>query len=112
MKLNKIINTLSIAAVALFATACADTDAQYSIPQVGAPEYVSITPASGALVYGPKTITVTFDKNINFMTKNTSQITLNGVPVKRALVLGASNELTIYADVSFEKTQKLMIPAS
>ena len=111
MKLNKILNTLSIAAVALFATACADTDAQYSIPQVGAPEYVSITPASGALVYGAKTITVKFDKNINFMTKNTSQITLNGVPVKKALVLGASNELTIYADVSFEKTQKLMIPA-
>ena len=111
MKLNKIINTLSIAAVALFATACADTDAQYSIPQVGAPEYVSIAPASGALVYGSKTITVTFDKNINFMTKNTSQITLNGVPVKKALVLGASNTLTISVDVDFNKTQKLVIPA-
>ena len=111
MKLNKIFNTLSIAAVALFATACADTDAQYSIPQVGAPEYVSITPASGALVYGAKTITVTFDKNINFMTKNTSQITLNGVPVKKALVLGASNTLTISVDVDFNKTQKLVIPA-
>lgn len=111
MKLNKIFNTLSIAAVALFATACQDTDAQYSIPQVGAPEYVSITPASGALVYGAKTITVTFDKNINFMTKNTSQITLNGVPVKKALVLGASNTLTISVDVDFNKTQKLVIPA-
>ncbi|MBP3845400.1 MAG: cellulase family glycosylhydrolase [Prevotella sp.] len=112
MKLNKIINTLSIAAVALFATGCADTDAQYSIPEVGAPEFVSITPAEdGALVFGDKTITVKFDKNVNFMTKNTSQITLNGVPVKKALVLGASNELTIYADVSFDKTQNLVIPA-
>ena len=111
MKLKNIINTLSLAAVALFATACQDTDAQYEIPVVGAPEYVSITPANGALVYGEKTITVTFDKNINFMTKNTSQITLNGVPVKKALVLGASNSLTITVDVDFNKSQTLVIPA-
>ena len=102
---------MSLAAVALFATACQDTDAQYEIPVVGAPEYVSITPANGALVYGEKTITVTFDKNINFMTKNTSQITLNGVPVKKALVLGASNSLTITVDVDFNKSQTLVIPA-
>ena len=111
MKLKNIINTMSLAAVALFATACQDTDAQYEIPVVGAPEYVSITPANGALVYGEKTITVTFDKNINFMTKNTSQITLNGVPVKKALVLGASNSLTITVDVDFNKSQTLVIPA-
>jgi len=97
--------------VALVAAACQDTDAQYEIPVVGAPEYVSITPANGALVYGEKTITVTFDKNINFMTKNTSQITLNGVPVKKALVLGASNSLTITVDVDFNKSQTLVIPA-
>ena len=102
---------MSLAAVAFFATACQDTDAQYEIPVVGAPEYVSITPANGALVYGEKTITVTFDKNINFMTKNTSQITLNGVPVKKALVLGASNSLTITVDVDFNKSQTLVIPA-
>lgn len=112
MKLKNIINTLSIAAVALVATACQDTDAQYSIPEVGAPEFVSITPAEdGALVFGDKTITVKFDRNVNFMTKNVSKITLNGEPVKKALVLGASNELTIYADVSFDKTQNLVIPA-
>lgn len=111
MKIKKILNTLSIAAVALVATACQDTDAQYEIPVVGAPEYVSITPANGALVYGEKTITVTFDKNINFMTKNTSQITLNGAPVKKAVVLGASNTLTITVDVDFNKSQTLVIPA-
>lgn len=111
MKLKNIINTLSIAAVALFATACQDTDAQYEIPVVGAPDFVSITPADGALVYGEKTITVTFDKNINFMTKNADQITLNGVPVKKALVLGASNTLTITVDVDFNKEQTLIIPA-
>ena len=111
MKLKNIINTLSIAAVALFATACQDTDAQYEIPVVGAPDFVSISPADGALVYGEKTITVTFDKNINFMTKNAEKITLNGVPVKKALVLGASNTLTITVDVDFNKEQTLIIPA-
>ncbi|MBQ7420258.1 MAG: cellulase family glycosylhydrolase [Prevotella sp.] len=112
MKLNKIFNTLSIAVVALVATACADTDAQYEIPVVGAPDFVSITPAEdGALIYGDKTITVQFDKNINFATKDVSKITLNGTPVKKALVLGASNTLTIYADVTFDKSQTLVIPA-
>ena len=111
MKLKNIINTLSIAAVAFFATACQDTDAQYEIPVVGAPDFVSITPADGALVYGEKTITVTFDKNINFMTKNADKVTLNGVPVKKVLVLGASNTLTITVDVDFNKEQTLIIPA-
>ena len=111
MKLKNIINTMSLAAVALFTTACQDTDAQYEIPVVGAPDFVSITPADGALVYGEKTITVTFDKNINFMTKNAEKITLNGVPVKKALVLGASNTLTITVDVDFDKEQTLIIPA-
>ena len=112
MELNKIFNTLSLAAVALIATACNDTDAQYSIPAVGAPEFVSITPdADRALVFGDKTITVKFDKNINFATKDVTKITLNGTPVKKALVLGVSNELTIYADVSFDKSQTLVIPA-
>lgn len=112
MKLRNIINTLSLAAVALIATACQDTDAQYEIPVVGAPEYVSITPnESGVMLFGDKVIKVKFDKKVNFMTKNTSKITLNGVPVKKALVLGADSVLTIYADVSFSKTQNLIIPA-
>ena len=37
MKLKNIINTLSIAAVALLATACQDTDAQIEITGVDAP---------------------------------------------------------------------------
>lgn len=112
MKLNKIFNTLSIVAVALFATGCADTDAQYEIPVVGAPNLVSITPAeNGVLLFGDKTIKVKFDKRVNFATANLNKITLNGVPVKKALVLGADSVLTIYADVSFSKTQNLVIPA-
>ena len=112
MKLNKIFNTLSIAAVAFFATACADTDAQYEIPVVGAPEYVSVTPSEdGVLLFGEKTIKVKFDRRVFFVTKNTSQITLNGVPVKKALVLGADSSLTITANVDFNKSQNLRIPA-
>ena len=112
MKLKNIINTLSLAAVALIATACNDTDAQYSIPVVGAPEFAGFSPAEEeALIYGEKTIKVKFDRNIGFATENTSKITLNGVPVKKALVLGASNELTITADVTFDKSQRLVIPA-
>lgn len=112
MKLKNIINTLSLAAVALVATGCQDTDAQTDVLEVDAPAFVSITPEdTGVLLFGEKTITVTFDKNINFATKNTSLITLNGKSVKYANVAGVSKSLTIKADVDFSKTQKLHIPA-
>ena len=112
MKLKNIINTLSLAAVALVATGCQDTDAQVNIVEVDAPSFVSITPAeTSVMLFGEKTITVTFDKNIGFATKNTSKITLNDIPVKYANVVGVSKSLTIKADVDFNKTQKLHIPA-
>ena len=112
MKLKNIFNTLSLAAVALVATGCQDTDAQIDIVDVDAPAYVSVSPAeTSVMLFGEKTITVTFDKNIGFATKNTSKITLNGTPVKYANVVGVSNSLTITADVDFNKTQILHIPA-
>ena len=112
MKLNKIFNTLSLAAVALVATGCQDTDAQIDITPVDAPVLEEVTPAADDVVlFGEHTFTVKFDKNVGFATKNTSLITLNGTPVKRALVSGISNELTITADADFSKTQNLVIPA-
>ena len=61
MKLKNIFNTLSLAAVALVATGCQDTDAQIDIQEVDAPSYVSVTPAeTSVMLYGEKTITVTF----------------------------------------------------
>ena len=112
MKLKNIFNTLSLAAVALVATGCEDTDAQTDVLEVDAPTLVSITPDDkGVLLFGEKTITVTFDKNIGFATKNASLITLNGKSVKYANVVGVSKSLTIKADVNFDKTQKLHIPA-
>lgn len=113
MKLNKIFNFLSVAAVALLATACNDTDAQYSIPEIDAPQFVTASPSvtSDVLLFGEKTITVTFDKNIGFASANAEKITLNGKPVKKALVLGIDSVLTITADVNFDKKQTLVIPA-
>ena len=86
MKLKNIINTLTVAAVALIATACNDTDAQYSIPDIDAPQYVSAALSADQPVYfGETTIQVTFDQNVNFATRNTSQITVNGGAADKAL---------------------------
>jgi endoglucanase len=112
MKLKNIFYTMSLAGVALIATACQDTDAQINIEPTTAPEFVSVTPEdSEAMLFGEKTIKVKFDKRIGFATKNTSQITLNGKSVKKALVIGADSVLTITADVDFDRVQKLHIPA-
>ena len=113
MKLKNIFKTLPLAAVALVATACQDTDAQYTILEVDAPVFTEVVPSvtDDLLLFGEKTIKVVFDKNIGFATKNTSLITLNGVPVKSAAVYGADKALTIVADVSFDRKQTLHIPA-
>ncbi len=112
MKLNKIFNTLSIAAVALFATACADTDAQYSIPNIDAPQFTSAKlTAEKPVFFGETTIKVNFNKKVGFATKNTSQITVNGKSVDKAIVLGADTALTITTNVEFCNTLTLHIPA-
>ena len=79
MKLKNIINTLSIAAVALIVTACQDTDAQIEITDVDAPQLVSTSlTEEKPIFFGETTIKVAFDKNIGFATKNANQITING----------------------------------
>lgn len=112
MKLNKIFNVLSVAAVALVATACNDTDAQYSIPDVEAPQFTSVAlTEEKPIFFGETTFKVNFDKNINFATKNTEKITVNGTPVKKALVLGADSVLTVTTTLDFCNTVTLHIPA-
>ena len=112
MKLKNIFNTLSLAAVALIATACQDTDAQIDITDVDAPQFVSAAPTVAKPVFfGETTVQVEFDKNIGFATKNASQITLNGAPVSKALVAGASNMLTITSNLDFSNSLTLHIPA-
>ena len=112
MKLKNIINTLSLAAVALLATACNDTDAQYSIPDVEAPQYISAALTEEKPVYfGETTFKVSFDKNINFASKNTAQITINGASADKAIVYGADAVLTITKKLDFCNAINLHIPA-
>ncbi|MBR2237806.1 MAG: glycoside hydrolase family 5 protein [Prevotella sp.] len=111
MKLKNIIFPMSLAAVALIATSCQDTDAQIDITEVDAPQYVSAyLTEEKPIFFGETTIKVAFDKNIGFATKNTSQITINGEPVDKALVAGASKELTVTKSLDFCKTIELYIP--
>lgn len=113
MKLKNIFKTLPFAAVALLATACNDTDAQYEVAVASLPDFVAVTPTEGtALLYGEKTIKVKFNRLINFATKDADKITLNGKSVKKALVLGPDSSLTIIADINFDRKQNLVIPAN
>ena len=113
MKLNKIYAMFAATAVFFGLTACADTDAQYDVAVASVPEYVSVSPSvDKALLFGEKTIKVKFNRKVNFATKNTDKITLNGKAVKKALVLGADSSLTITVDVNFDKKQNLVIPAN
>lgn len=111
MKINNIFKMLSCAAVALLATACADTDAQYTIPNVDSPVLVSTTPsADSVLVPGKDTIKVTFNKNIFFYSGNASKITVNGESAISAKVYGSDSVLTVVANVPAEETITLNIP--
>ena len=75
MKLNKIFSTIALAAAVFGLAACSDTDAKYTVADVDAPEWVSITPnESGVLLFGERTVTVTFDKNVFFATKNLDMV--------------------------------------
>ena len=112
MKLNKIFNVLSLAAVALIATACQDTDAQIDIIDVDAPQFLSADlTEEKPIFFGETTIKVAFDKNVGFATKNAQQITINGAAVDKALVVGVSKELTVTKSLDFCNTIALHIPA-
>ena len=112
MKLKNIINTLSLAAVALIATACQDTDAQIEITDVDAPQLISTSlTEEKPIFFGETNIKVVFDKNIGFATKNTSQITVNGSAADKARVAGVAKELTVTKTLDFCNSIALHIPA-
>jgi len=113
MKMKNIFKALSMAAVALFATSCADTDAQYSIPDVDAPLLVSSSPAAGAVLNDPSdiTVTLTYDKNIGFPSQRYGEILATGCTVESAYVLGTDSVLTInISGLSRGTTVSLTIP--
>lgn len=112
MNYKNILKSALAALAALTMAACADTDAQYTIPSVDAPQLVSATPSDTAVVKpGTHTFQLTFDKNVFFSSANASQVTLNGSAVKSCQVLGSSPVLTITAEVPASKTLTLDIPA-
>ena len=112
MKKNRILSAFCAAAVLFGLAACADTDAQYEVKPMDAPEFISASPSpQEPLLLGDRTIKLKFNEKINFVSDNASLITFDGKPVKKALVMGASDELTITVDAGFDDTHSLHIPA-
>lgn len=111
--MNNIYKGFAAAAGLFLLTACNDTDAQYDIPEIAAPEFVGVVShdINKPLLFGNQKVELGFDKNIGFATENTSKVTLNGKSVPKALVYGASKNFTIETPVSFEKKQTFKVPA-
>ena len=76
MKLNTYKWTLALAT--MFTLAACDSDVEHNIPEVDAPVLVSTTPTAGASTVkrGDITIKVTYDKNVNFATKDINKVLL------------------------------------
>jgi mannan endo-1,4-beta-mannosidase len=112
MKIRHIIQSICAAVSVLFVSACADTDAQYTIPSVDAPVLSSAVPdLNTTLKAGLDTFYLTFDKNVFFASDNASQVTINGESVNSCMVLGSSSTLTIIAKVPSADQITIDIPA-
>lgn len=97
MKTSRILYTLAAAAVAFGFTACADTDAQYTIPDVDSPQFVNSVPeaGSGKVKCGDITVTVKYDKRIFFATQDKDKIQVTGATLQNAIVYGTDSVLTM-----------------
>lgn len=94
-------------------TACSSDDDDDVTETVSAPELVSTSPADGETDVDPTIteVTLTFDKNINFVSSNASKITLNDESVSKAQVIGTSPTLTITVELELATTYTLSVPA-
>lgn len=90
-----------MAAVTFGVTACADTDAQYSIPDVEAPQFVASTPVAGVnnVKRGDVTVTVKYDKRVFFASQDKDKIVVDGGTLTNAIVYGADSLLTMTLNV-------------
>ena len=97
MKKKHILSVLAMAAVTFGFTACADTDAQYSIPKVDAPLIVKTSPVDGTenVKKGDVTVTFKYDKKVFFASEDASKILATGATVTKALVYGTDSLLTV-----------------
>ena len=103
---------IMLALVLMFAWAACDTDVEHELAAVDAPLLVTSTPASGALKVkaGHVTITLTYDKNVFFATKDLDKLTLTGGKIVSADVYGAGKTLTITAITEREASCTLSVP--
>lgn len=101
MRKNHILSALAIAAVTFGITACADTDAQYTIPNVDAPQFVASTPEVGAanVKRGNVTVTVKYDKRIFFASQDKDKIEVSGGTLTNAIVYGTDSLLTLTLNI-------------
>ena len=101
MRKNHILSALAMAAVTFGVTACADTDAQYSIPDIEAPQFVASTPVAGAhnVKRGDVTVTVKYDKRVFFASQDKDKIVVDGGTLTNAIVYGADSLLTMTLNV-------------
>ena len=101
MRKNHILSALAMAAVTFGVTACADTDAQYSIPDVEAPQFVASTPVAGEnnVKRGDVTVTVKYDKRVFFASQDKDKIVVDGGTLTNAIVYGADSLLTMTLNV-------------
>ena len=101
MRKNHILSALAMAAVTFGVTACAATDAHYSIPDVEAPQFVASTPVAGAnnVKRGDVTVTVKYDKRVFFASQDKDKIVVDGGTLTNAIVYGADSLLTMTLNV-------------
>ena len=125
MKNIKILSVICASAVLFGWTACMDTDAQYTVVDSPAPTFLGIiydqsdtlttsgnTLATGRQIYpGNHTVALLFDENIGFATSTKDRILLNGSPVNKAVVYGASSILNIDFTAPAVSELVLTIPA-
>ena len=97
MRKNHILSALAMAAVTFGFTACANTDAQYTISDVAAPQFVKSTPETGAnnVKRGDITVTVKYDKRVFFASQDKDKIEITGGTITNALVYGTDSLLTM-----------------
>lgn len=98
---------LAFLLAAVLSTAACDDEVEHDIPSVDAPQVVALTPATGTskVGMGDVTVTVEYDKNVFFATKNANQIVVNGGTLVSADVIGSGKVFTMVVNCPARETQ-------
>lgn len=100
--------------VTCFSVSACSTEVEHEITQVASPSWVSSTPSDGEsqVKPGDVTVSITYDKNVFFASKNKDQILVSGDgTVISADVIGSSKTLTVVVNCpSRGTTYTLSVP--